>query len=320
MPGPAEINPREAISKFIMKSVKESSCKPAVHRTLKAKLADYWMLTKPEVNLLVVISTLAGFYLGSNGPLRLTLLLNTLLGTFLVASGTATLNEYLERGHDARMRRTANRPLPAGRLHASEALIFGLLLSVGGGIYLALTANALASFLALVTLVSYLAIYTPLKRKTPLCTVVGAFPGAMPPLIGWAAARGSLSFEAWILYLILFLWQFPHFTAIAWMYRNDYTRAGYLMLPPADREGRFMATQVAGFALLLIPVSILPAMLGHAGLVYLFGAFVLGLGFLYYGARLAIAKTNPLARRVLLASVVYLPLVYALLMVNKLPA
>ncbi|MGH9325072.1 MAG: heme o synthase [Terriglobia bacterium] len=306
----------EAVGKYV--SMMENSSKPALRRALKNKAADYWMLTKPEVNLLVVVSTLAGFYLGSAGPLRLGLLLNTLFGTFLVASGTATLNEFMERGYDAQMRRTARRPLPAGRLQPSEALLFGLLLSAGGGVYLALTANALASFLALLTLGSYLLLYTPLKRKTPLCTVMGAFPGAMPPLIGWAAARGSLSFEAWILYLILFLWQFPHFTAIAWMYRNDYRRAGYLMLPPGDQAGRFMATQAAGFALLLVPVSMLPAMLGHAGLVYLFGAVALGIGLLYYGVRLAIARTNPLARRMLLASVVYLPLLYGLLMANKL--
>lgn len=283
------------------------------------KFADYWTLTKPEVNFLVVGSTLAGFYLGSPGPLRLGLLLNTLFGTFLVASGTATLNEYMERGHDAAMRRTANRPLPARRLSPREGLLFGLALSAAGGAYLALTANALASFLALLTLGSYLLIYTPLKRKTPLCTIVGALPGAMPPLIGWAAARGSLSAEAWILFLMLFLWQFPHFTAIAWMYRRDYERAGYLMLPPGDREGRFMAIQAAGFALLLIPVSLFPAFMGHAGALYAGGAIILGIGFLYYAIRLALVRTNVVARRVVLASVVYLPFVYGLLMFNKLP-
>lgn len=286
----------------------------------RGKLGDYWMLTKPEVNLLVVMSALVGFYLGANGPIRLGLLLNTLFGTLLVASGTATLNEYLERSYDGRMRRTASRPLPAGRISPGAGLCFGLLLSAGGGIYLALTVNRLASFLALLTLALYLVLYTPLKRKTPLCTLVGAFPGAIPPLIGWAAARGSLSFEAWILFALLFFWQFPHFTAIAWMYRHDYSRAGYLMLPPADQEGRFMATQVAGFSLLLIPVSVIPTLLGEAGLVYLFGAIVLGIGFLYYSCRLAISRSNFVARRVLLASVIYLPLLFILMMVNKLPA
>ena len=278
------------------------------------------MLTKPEVNFLVVASALVGFYLGSRGPLHWALMFNTLLGTFLVASGTATLNEYFERHYDARMRRTASRPLPAGRLSAAEGLCFGLVLSVGGGVYLAWTVNGLASFLALLTLTSYLLLYTPLKRKTPLCTLVGALPGAMPPLIGWAAARGSLALEAWVLYAILFFWQFPHFTAIAWLYRKDYSRAGYLMLPPADHDGRFMATQVMGFSLLLIPVSIIPALLGQAGSLYLIGAVALGLFFAYHGARLAVMRTAPLARRVLLASVVYLPLIYALMMINKVRA
>lgn len=304
----------------MMNPAKQISDAPPRWSRPLSKFADYWMLTKPEVNLLVVMSALVGFYLGAAGPIHLSLLLNTLFGTFLVASGTATLNEYIERAHDARMRRTANRPLPSGRLSPGEALCFGILLSAGGGIYLDLTVNRLASFLALLTLALYLAFYTPLKRKTPLCTLIGAIPGAMPPLIGWAAARGSLSFEAWILCAMLFLWQFPHFTAIAWMYRHDYSRAGYLMLPPADQEGRFMATQVAGFSLLLIPVSVIPTLLGQAGLVYLFGAIILGIGFLYYACRLAISRSNLVARRVLLASVIYLPLLFILMMVNKLPA
>jgi len=284
------------------------------------RLADYWMMTKPEVNFLVVLSSVVAFYIASTGPLQVGLLLNMVLGTFLVASGTATLNEYIERSYDARMRRTANRPIPSGRVRPLEGLVLGLLLSAAGGIYLDLTTNPLACFIALLTLAAYLVLYTPLKRKTPLCTLVGSFPGAMPPLIGWAAARGSLSFEAWILFAILFLWQFPHFTAIAWMYRQDYRRAGYLMLPPADQKGRFMATQVLGFSLLLIPVSLIPVMMGHAGRIYLVGATVLGVSFLYYGVRFAISRSNLLARRVMLASVVYLPLVYILMMLDKIPA
>lgn len=287
---------------------------------LRQRIADYWMMTKPEVNFLVVASSLAGFYLGSSGPLRVGLLLNTLFGTLLVASGTATLNEYMERSHDAKMRRTAARPLPAGRVTPMEGLIFGLALSIAGGVYLDLTTNRLACFIAILTLLLYLLLYTPLKRRTPLCTVIGAVPGALPPLIGWAAARGSLSFEAWILCLILFLWQFPHFSAIAWMYRQDYTRAGYLMLPPADQKGRFMATQVVGFSLLLIPVTIMPVLMGQAGRAYLVGAVALGLGFLYFGARLAFSRSNALARRLVLASIVYLPLIYLLMIINKTPA
>jgi len=282
-----------------------------------AKLADYWVLTKPEVNFLVVISALVGFYLGARGPLDLTLLTHTMLGTLLVASGTATLNQYLERDDDARMRRTSRRPLPAGRMAPREALAFGLLLSAAGGVYLWLAVNPLASFLALFTLATYLLIYTPLKKKTPWCTFIGAFPGAMPPLIGWAAARGSLSFEAAILYAILFLWQFPHFLAIAWMYREDYARAGLKMLPENDGDGRSAGRQILGYSIALVPVSLLPTLMGQAGFTYLFGALVMGLVFVHTGARLAASKSNILARRLLLASVVYLPLVFALLMIDK---
>jgi protoheme IX farnesyltransferase len=287
---------------------------------LVRKAADYWMLTKPEVNFLVLISVLAGFYLGSAGPLRWVLLLSTLAGTLLVASGTATLNEYMERNYDAQMRRTAKRPLPAGRLRPGEGLVFGLVLSGAGAVLLAVAVNALASLLAVLTLLTYLAIYTPLKRKSVLCTLVGAAPGAIPPLIGWAAARGNLSFEAWVLYLMLFLWQFPHFMSIAWMYRRDYARAGYLMLPPSDHEGRTMALQVVVFSILLIAVSLIPALMGEVGLSYLLGAVILGLLFVYYGARLAVVRSNVLARRVLMASVIYLPLVYVLMMISKVPA
>jgi protoheme IX farnesyltransferase len=282
-----------------------------------SSLKDYWVLTKPEVNFLVLISTLVGFYAGTRGPLDGIRLLHTLLGTLLVASGTATLNQFMERDADALMRRTLNRPLPAGRMAAWKALGFGLLLSVGGGIYLLVAVNALASFLALATLVSYLLLYTPLKRRTPWCTFIGAFPGAMPPLIGWAGVNGSLSKEAWVLYAILFLWQFPHFLAIAWMYREDYARAGLQMLPRDDREGRATFRQILVYSLLLLPTSLLPTWLGQAGIIYLAGAFVLGAMYIHSGARLAAGKTNVLARRLVLASVIYLPLVFALLMLDK---
>ncbi len=282
-----------------------------------AKLADYWVLTKPEVNFLVVISALVGFYLGTRGPLDLMLLVHTMLGTLLVASGTATLNQYMERDDDANMRRTSKRPLPAGRMAPWEALAFGLLLSVGGGAYLWLAVNPLSSFLALFTLATYLLVYTPLKKKTPWCTFLGAFPGAMPPLIGWAAVRGSLSFEAAILYAILFFWQFPHFLAIAWMYREDYARAGLKMLPENDADGRTAGRQILGYSLALVPVSLLPVVMGQVGLTYLFGALVMGLLFAHAGARMAAVRSNALARRLLLASIVYLPLVFALMMFDK---
>src|SRR6266403_2905872 len=197
-------------------------------------LSDYWALTKPEVNFLILITTAVGFYLGCGSearPLSFISLFNTLLGTLLVASGTGTLNQHTERELDAKMRRTARRPAAAGRLKPASVLTFGIVLAVIGSIYLAIAANLLASLLAILTLLTYLFVYTPLKRKTPLCVFVGAFPGAMPPLIGWAAASGRLNSEAWALYAILFLWQFPHFMAIAWMYREDYDRASYLVLP-----------------------------------------------------------------------------------------
>ncbi len=282
-----------------------------------AAVGDYWVLTKPEVNFLVLISTLAGFDLAARGPLDLPLLFHTLAGTLLVASGTGTLNQYIERHSDTHMRRTANRPLPSGRLSSARALIFGLLISVFGGLYLWLAVNPLTSCLALATLATYLLIYTPLKTRTPWCTFIGAFPGAMPPLIGWAAARGTLSAEAWIVYGILFLWQFPHFLAIAWMYREDYARAGLLMLPRGDPDGRATARRILAFSLALLPVSLLPAFLGQVGWAYLVGAGAMGLGLLYYGLRLAAMRSSALAKQLLIASIVYLPLVFALLMLDK---
>jgi heme o synthase len=285
-----------------------------------AVLADYWTLTKPEVNFLIVITTLAGFYMGSptgSMPSRFPLLFNTLVGTLLVASGTGTLNQYIEWRFDAQMRRTARRPLPAGRIIPSNALWFGVLLSATGGLYLAVLVNFLSSVLAMLTLITYLLLYTPLKRETPLCTLVGAFPGAAPPLIGWAGARGSLSAEAWILYTILFLWQFPHFMAIAWMYREDYARAGYLTLPRGEGQGSFMAWQTLMFSFALIPASVAPAFLQRSGFVYFVGALMLSSSFFYHAARLAISRSNAMARRLLLVSIVYLPLAYGLMVLGK---
>jgi heme o synthase len=283
----------------------------------RVHLADYWTLTKPEVNFLVLVSALVGFYLAAPESVNGWLLFHTLMGTLLVASGTGTLNQYLERCTDAFMRRTANRPLPAGRLTHREALWFGILLSVTGGTELWIAANPLTSVLALATLATYLIFYTPLKRQTPLCTLVGAFPGAMPPLIGWAAVRNGLSGQAWVLYAILFLWQFPHLLAIAWMYREDYARAGLQMLPRHDHDGRATVRQIITYTLALLPVSLIPAFTGHAGKVYLVGAGILGVGFLYYGARLAAERTNFLAKQLLMASIIYLPLVFALLMFDR---
>ncbi len=283
-------------------------------------LADYWALTKPDVNLLILITTAAGFCLALPAHLvafPILLLVHTLAGTLLVASGTATLNQYVERRFDAQMRRTKRRPLAAGRIEPSRALWFGILLSVSGAVYLAAAVNLLASLLAVLTLLSYLLIYTPLKRKTPLCTLVGAFPGAAPPLIGWAAVSGTLSLEAWVLYGLVFLWQFPHFMAIAWMYRKDYLRAGYLVLPHGERRNSLMQLQAVLPSFALIALSFAPMLLGKAGLFYTAGALFFSICFLYYGGQLAVRKTNDAARRLLLASILYLPAVFAFLVLDR---
>src|SRR6266853_42343 len=229
-------------------------------------LSDYWALTKPEVNLLILITTGVGLYLGCGNearPLSVISLFNTLVGTLLIASGTGTLNQYIERGFDAQMHRTARRPAAAGRLKPAAVLTFGIVLAVIGSIYLAIAANLLASLLAILTLLTYLFLYTPLKRKTPFCVLIGAFPGAMPPLIGWASATGTLSLEAWMLYATLFLWQFPHFMAIAWMYRDDYDRAGYFVLPHGQARIRFVVLQTMLPLVVLLPLVLLLGAMGR---------------------------------------------------------
>jgi heme o synthase len=282
-----------------------------------ATALDYWALTKPEVNFLILITTFVSFRLASNaGAARTATVIHMLVGTLLVASGAATLNQFLERPFDAEMRRTARRPLAAGRVSPSAALWFGISLSVAGALYLA-ALNVLTALLAVLTLLSYLFLYTPLKRKTPLCTLVGAFPGAVPPLIGWAAARGRLDPEAWVLYLIVFLWQFPHFMAIAWMYREDYSRAGYRVLPTQRLRDRFLTWQSVGFSLTLVPVALIPGLMGDSGAIYSVGAVVLSLGFLYFSERFAFDRSNITARQLLVSSILYLPLLLTLLVLDK---
>jgi heme o synthase len=283
------------------------------HLGRSTMLSDYWALTKPEVNFLILITTFVGFYLASanNGrPFSFARLSNTLLGTLLVASGTGALNQYLERTFDAQMRRTARRPAAAGRLARSAVLSFGTALAVMGSIYLATAVNLLASALATLTLLTYLFAYTPLKRKTPLCVLVGAFPGAMPPLIGWTASSGQLNLEAGILYAMLFLWQFPHFMAIAWMYREDYDRAGYLVLPKGDARVPFVIVETLLPLLALIVISILQFPTRHATTFY--SAAALGAGFTYFGWKFVFERSRVAARRLLVASIVYLPLLYGL--------
>jgi len=277
----------------------------------------YVVLTKPDVTFLVVITTVAGFYLCSAGPVEWTRLMNTLCGTLLVAGGTAALNQYVERHMDAVMRRTASRPLPLRILQPTEVLIFGVATIIAGTIWLALAVNSLAAFIALATSVSYLGAYTPLKTRTTLATAVGAIPGALPPLIGWAAARGSLSAGAWILFGILFFWQFPHFMAIAWMYREDYGRAGILMLPVVDRSGDRTFRLIIATSAILIPVSLLPAVLGMAGINYFYGALILGLLLLLVSYWASRVRTNVRAKWLMHATVAHIPLLLGWMILDK---
>jgi heme o synthase len=298
---------RSALTDFSSTAVQER------HSGVSTRLSDYWALTKPEVNFLILITTFVGFYLASarDGRFSFAGLFNTLLGTLLVASGTGTLNQYLERKFDAQMRRTARRPAAAGRLKPSAVLAFGTALAAGGSIYLATAVNLLASALATLTLLIYLFVYTPLKRKTPMCVLVGAFPGAMPPLIGWAASSGRLNFEAGMLYVMLFLWQFPHFMAIAWMYREDYERAGYLVLPKGNARVRFVVLETLLPLLALVAVSMMQFPTRHEATFYCVAA-LLGTAFTYFGWEFVFERSRIAARRLLMASIVYLPLLYGL--------
>jgi protoheme IX farnesyltransferase len=284
-------------------------------------MRDYISLTKPRITWLILMSTGVGYFFGLRGlslwQIHWWALLHTITGTGLIASGTAALNQWYEREADAKMRRTSDRPLPAGRLNANRALAFGIGLAVVGFAELACFVNMLSAVLGGATLVSYLFVYTPLKQRTWLSTSVGAFPGAMPPLIGFAAAAGTLTPQAWVLSAILFLWQFPHFYAIAWMYRDDYARAGIRMLPVVEPDGHSTARQIVLCASLLIPVSLAPGLVGMSGKLYLLGALALGIWFLYSGVRVATERSLLRARGVLLASVVYLPLLYGIMLLDR---
>src|SRR6185312_10659047 len=270
--------------------------------TLRERLAAYAELTKPRITFLIVLTSAAGFALASVGSIDYVGMFRSLLGIALLSSGIATLNQYAERDLDGLMRRTANRPLPTGKLAPWEALAFGAGITILAEIYLLVLVNPLSALLGLTVIAGYVFAYTPLKTRTTLSTLVGAFPGAVPPLIGWTAARGTLSLEGWILFAILFLWQFPHFLAIAWMYREDYGRAGILMLPVVEPEGRVTAQQIVVYTIMLLPVSLLPAFLHISGKVYLYGAAILGLLFLFSSIRAAISKSRQSARQLLLAS------------------
>jgi protoheme IX farnesyltransferase len=298
---------------------REPADQPARGTAARSRFVAYAELTKPRIALMVLFTVVIGAVLGGGGHVDLLLLFHTVLGTTLVAAGASALNMYLERRLDARMRRTENRPLPAGRLWPSEALLFGSALGAGGTAYLALMLpHPWAALVAAVTFVTYVFVYTPLKRVTPLNTLVGAVPGALPPLIGWAAARGSLGVEAVGLFLIVFFWQVPHFLAIAWIHREDYARGGFLMLPVVDRDGRATGRNMVVYCLALIPASLLPTLGGHVGLVYAAGAVALGVAFFACTLGFLRGPSNARARRVLRGSLLYLPAVLALLLIDGL--
>jgi protoheme IX farnesyltransferase len=278
---------------------------------------DYVTLAKPRLNMLVVATTLAGYYMAAPRGLGWALLLHTLAGTALVASGASAFNQLLEIESDGLMRRTRARPLPSGRIAPGRAKAFAIVLSIAGLAQLALAVNLLAAGVALATLLTYTVFYTPLKKRTSLATVVGGVPGALPPMIGWAAVRDNLSLEAWILFGIVFLWQMPHFLAIAWMYREDYKRAGFPLLPIVEPDGGSTGRQAVIYAAALLPVSLAPAAAGLTGNVYLAGAALMGLGFLALAARFARFRAAADARRLFFGSIVYLPLLWILMVVNR---
>jgi len=278
---------------------------------------DHIALTKPRLNFLVVASSAAGYYLGTANSVSAWLMAQAVVGTALVAAGSAVLNQLYERDTDALMRRTRQRPLPDGRISNIDALIFGVALSVAGVVMLAVRANLLAAGLALATLVVYLLVYTPMKRQTPLSTVVGAVPGALPPLIGWTAARGTVDAGGLSLFAIVFLWQIPHFMAIAWMYRDDYSKAGFPMLPVIEPDGRRAGRQALIYALALLPVSLMPTWAGVSGWIAFAIAAVLGIGLIVLSARFAAARTDQSARTLFYATITYLPLLWTALIIDK---
>lgn len=294
-----------------------ASVERVLARSWAQSLASYYELTKPSITFLVVLSAAAGFSLGTAGALNYWQLINTVIAIALLCSGLGVLNQYMERDLDGRMRRTERRPLPANKLEPFRALLFGISISLIAEVYLGVALNPLAALLGLLTLSSYLFIYTPLKTRTPWCTFLGAFPGAMPPLVGWVAARGQMNLEGGVLFAILFLWQFPHFHSIAMLYREDYERAGIRMLPVVESNFKATSRQIVGYTVALLGVSLLPTWLGISGTIYLAGALVFGLIFLYYAIRCARAKTKMWARYLLLASVFYLPLLFGLMVLNQ---
>jgi protoheme IX farnesyltransferase len=282
-----------------------------------ARSLDFFALTKPRLNFLVVATATAGYYMGAPPDLPLATLVHTVMGTALVAGGSATFNMVMERRVDSLMKRTRLRPVADGRLAPAEAVSFGVVLSLAGLVQLAFGANLRAALVALVTLVAYIAWYTPAKLRTSLSTVIGAIPGALPPLIGWTAATNTLSLEGWLLVAIVFLWQMPHFLAIAWLYRDDYARAGFPLLPVLEPDGFSTARQATAYAAALLPVSLTPTLVGLTTGVYFAGALVLGLVLLGVTWRFARARSRPHARWLFVASILYLPALWGLMVATR---
>ena len=280
------------------------------------RFADFFELTKPRITFLVLVTAAVGYTVGLSGPFEPAVFAALIGGTALVSGGASALNQYWEREADGRMHRTRSRPLPSGRVAPGDALALGLFLSAAG-LGLLASINGLTYFLGIAALGSYVVVYTPLKRVTSLCTVVGALPGAIPPLMGWAAARGSLTSGGWALFAILFLWQLPHFLAIGWIYREDYARGGFPMLTVMDPDGRSTARQMILYCAALLPVTLAAGALSHAGVVYLTGAVALGFAFLAGSVRFAWTKSIPAARRLFLISIVYLPALLALMVFDR---
>lgn len=283
--------------------------------TVRARASDFVALTKPRLNFLVVATAATGYYLGANGAGDPVTFLNAIVGTALVAGGASAFNQIAERDVDGLMRRTRLRPMPDGRLQLPEAGLFASALSVVGLLQLALGAGLLAAIVALATLVSYTTVYTPLKRRTSLATIIGAIPGALPPVIGWTAARSALDLEAWVLFAIVFLWQMPHFLAIGWLYRDDYERAGFPLLPVVDPDGRSTARQALLYTSALVPVSLAPVLVGLTAPVYAIGAAALGLAFVALAFCFVVDRTAARARRLFVGSIAYLPLLWALMII-----
>lgn len=304
--------PIEVIEKSLAVSVAERQA-----LTLGGKAAAYLELTKPRITLMVVLTALAGFCLGSKGGVNFIQFLHTAIGLTLLSSGVSTLNQYLERNSDSLMRRTQNRPLPAGKLSATAAAWFGGLTSLAGLAYLTFVLNPLSGLWGFAALFSYVFVYTPLKRRTTVCTFIGAFPGALPPLIGWTAASNGMGVGAFAVFGILFLWQFPHFHAIAMLYADDYARADIKMLPVVERDWRRTGREIIAYAAVLLPVSLLPTAIGISGKIYFVGALLLGAYFFYVSVKTAQAKTKAQSRTLLKASVLYLPLLYILMVLNS---